>query len=40
VGVVEQAPAADAAWIGKRVVGEINVGCRHCDWCARGMFDT
>jgi len=37
VGVVERAPAADAAWIGKRVVGEINIGCRHCDWCARGI---
>jgi alcohol dehydrogenase len=37
VGVVEQAPAADAAWVGKRVVGEINIGCRHCDWCARGI---
>ena len=35
VGVVEQAPEADSAWIGRRVVGEINVGCRHCDWCAR-----
>jgi threonine dehydrogenase-like Zn-dependent dehydrogenase len=37
VGVVEQAPTADAAWLGKRVVGEINIGCRHCDWCARGI---
>ena len=37
VGVVEQAPPADAAWVGKRVVGEINIGCRHCDWCARGI---
>ena len=37
VGVVERAPAADAAWTGKRVVGEINIGCRRCDWCARGI---
>jgi len=37
VGVVEHAPAADAVWVGKRVVGEINIGCRHCDWCARGI---
>jgi len=37
VGVVERAPAADAAWVGRRVVGEINIGCRHCDWCARGI---
>jgi threonine dehydrogenase-like Zn-dependent dehydrogenase len=36
VGVVEAAPEADAAWVGKRVVGEINVGCRRCDWCRRG----
>ena len=35
VGVVESAPEADAAWIGKRVVGEINVGCGQCAWCAR-----
>ena len=37
VGVVEQAPGADSAWMGRRVVGEINVGCRQCDWCARGI---
>ena len=37
VGVVEEAPAADAEWIGKRVVGEINIGCHHCEWCARGI---
>ncbi len=35
VGVVESAPEADASWIGKRVVGEINVGCGQCAWCAR-----
>lgn len=37
VGVVETSPAADAHWIGKRVVGEINVGCGTCEWCARGV---
>jgi alcohol dehydrogenase len=37
VGVVEEAPAADAVWVGRRVVGEINIGCRRCDWCARGI---
>jgi threonine dehydrogenase-like Zn-dependent dehydrogenase len=38
VGVVEAAEsAADARWIGKRVVGEINVGCGHCEWCAAGI---
>ncbi|HEY6291692.1 MAG TPA: alcohol dehydrogenase catalytic domain-containing protein [Terriglobia bacterium] len=24
------------AWIGKRVVGEINITCGHCEWCRRG----
>ena len=33
VGVVETAPDGDRHWIGKRVVGEINVGCGTCDWC-------
>jgi alcohol dehydrogenase len=23
--------------IGKRVVGEINLACRHCEWCLRGL---
>jgi threonine dehydrogenase-like Zn-dependent dehydrogenase len=36
-GVVEAAPAADARWIGRRVVGEINVGCGRCAWCASGV---
>ena len=26
-----------SAWIGKRVVGEINIACGHCDWCKRGL---
>ncbi len=30
--------AADtAALIGKRVAGEINLACNHCDWCRKGM---
>lgn len=37
VGVVEEAPSADAQWVGRRVVGEINVGCRRCSWCASGI---
>jgi threonine dehydrogenase-like Zn-dependent dehydrogenase len=37
VGVVERAPDNDAQWIGKRVVGEINVGCGACEWCARDV---
>ncbi len=23
-------------WMGKRVVGEINLACGHCSWCAKG----
>jgi threonine dehydrogenase-like Zn-dependent dehydrogenase len=32
VGVVEK--ARDANWIGRRVVGGINLGCNHCSICA------
>lgn len=42
VGVVEEAPAADAGWIGRRVTGEITVGCGTCDGCrvaGRGHCD-
>lgn len=35
VGVVER--CADRAWIGKRVVGEINAACGRCAWCSRGL---
>ena len=35
VGVVEH--AFEPTWIGKRVVGEINVGCGTCDRCASAM---
>ncbi len=27
----------DKTWIGKRVVGEINVSCGGCDWCLWGL---
>ncbi len=37
VGVVEDAPSGDARWLGKRVVGEINVGCGNCEWCTSGV---
>lgn len=37
VGIVEHAPAGAEQWVGKRVVGEINVGCGACEWCARGV---
>ncbi len=35
--VADVAEADDAAWIGRRVVGEINLGCGTCGWCERGM---
>lgn len=35
VGIVEQSP--DASLVGKRVVGEINVGCGACPACMKGM---
>ena len=41
-GVVEEAPPADAAWIGRRVTGELTVGCGACDGCraaGRGHCD-
>jgi alcohol dehydrogenase len=28
---------ANSAWLGKRVVGEINLSCGACEWCARGL---
>ena len=27
----------DPQWIGQRVVGEINLACGHCTWCAKGL---
>jgi len=35
--VAEVVEADDAAWLGKRVTGEINLACGRCDWCARGL---
>jgi alcohol dehydrogenase len=37
VGIVESAPPDDRAWIGTRVVGDINIGCGRCRWCAAGV---
>ena len=37
VGVVLETPAGDEQWRGKRVVGEINVGCGTCHWCRSGV---
>lgn len=35
--VGEVVEADDGAWRGKRVVGEINLACHACEWCARGL---
>ena len=43
VGVVEDAGQADSEWIGRRVVGEITVGCGRCPGCraaGRGHCDV
>lgn len=43
VGVVEEAGAGDSEWIGRRVVGEITVGCGQCAGCraaGRGHCDV
>jgi alcohol dehydrogenase len=42
VGLVEDAPPQDAGWIGRRVAGEITVGCGECAGCraaGRGHCD-
>ena len=35
--VGEVVDADEAGWVGHRVVGEINLACRKCEWCARGL---
>ena len=35
--VGEVIDADDRSWIGQRVVGEINLACGKCEWCARGL---
>jgi alcohol dehydrogenase len=35
--VGEVVEADDARWLGKRVVGEINLACGQCEWCRRGL---
>jgi alcohol dehydrogenase len=35
--VGEVVESDQAGLIGKRVVGEINLACGHCDWCSRGL---
>ncbi|HTS67768.1 MAG TPA: alcohol dehydrogenase catalytic domain-containing protein [Terriglobia bacterium] len=27
----------DPRWVGRRVVGEINLSCGHCSWCDKGL---
>ncbi|RIK34736.1 MAG: alcohol dehydrogenase [Chloroflexi bacterium] len=36
VGTVVEAPGAPE-WVGRRVVGELNIGCGRCDLCRRGL---
>lgn len=35
--VAEVAEADTPSLVGKRVVGEINLACNHCDWCRREL---
>jgi threonine dehydrogenase-like Zn-dependent dehydrogenase len=35
--VEETSSPCDDAWVGKRVTGEINIGCGRCEWCAAGV---
>jgi threonine dehydrogenase-like Zn-dependent dehydrogenase len=35
--VGEVLDADNRSWIGERVVGEINLSCGKCEWCARGL---
>lgn len=39
VGVVEEINDEDKSLLGKRVVGEINAGCKKsgCEWCGKGL---
>ena len=37
VGEVVAVSGVGDEWIGRRVAGEINLACGHCDWCARGL---
>lgn len=35
--VADVVEAGDPSWVGRRVVGEINLACRNCSWCERGL---
>jgi len=39
VGIVEDINGSDKSLLGKRVVTEINFGCRNCSWCASGQYN-
>lgn len=36
-GIVEEINDEDKTLLGKRVVGEINLGCKNCEWCAKDL---
>ncbi len=35
--VADVVESPEAQWVGKRVVGEINLACGKCEWCARKL---
>lgn len=35
--VVAAESPGGSMWLGRRVAGEINLACGHCEWCARGL---
>lgn len=35
--VAEVVDSDDVSLVGKRVVGEINLACTHCEWCRKGL---
>jgi alcohol dehydrogenase len=37
VAAVNVGGGEDSKWIGRRVCGEINLACGHCEWCGRGL---
>ena len=37
VGIVEEINGDNKSLLGKRVVGEINLGCKNCEYCAKGL---
>ena len=37
VGEVVATSSEGSGWLGRRVAGEINLACGHCEWCARGL---